>query len=354
MKSLFTFLLFPVLLFAQSDLDRIPVKGKIESYTISQISGDSLNPTFKTDKKVVFDKKGRTLTSYKKNSRSYSTAEQELNIYDGSTIKNYLCRCADLDKFVSGFVIRDNAELKNMRGYGTANEPTKFVKIIQTDKKGNHILVSHYSEMGYKVGETKSWFDKAGNAIKVEKYNIDGKLTETEVSMFNKTGNVTERIIKRDANPEEKNSWVYDADGKTVKESLRYSGGKLMWHMVNDVKDAGAYKELSVTNKVDNTTRIDKHMYYDMAGRELKLIRLNPDGTQQSRFESTYDKAGNLTSYAVYYKPDVLSTKYQYTYDAKGNWTTMTKHQLVNYQTKDKIEPKMEVSKYKQEIVYLK
>ena len=223
MKSLFTFLLIPISIFAQSDFDRLQLKGKIESYTISRISGDSLKPVISEAKKVIFDKEGRLLSSFEIEDWGYSSPEQEVNIYDGSTIRNYKCRCKDINEFAGKFVIRDNAELQKMRGYATAQAPSKFAQIIRTDKKGNHVSVSYYSEMGYKTGETKSWFDKAGNAIKVERYDIDGKLTQTEISTFNKTGNITERIIKRAENPEEKNSWVYDADGKTVKETLRYS-----------------------------------------------------------------------------------------------------------------------------------
>ncbi|MGV3461274.1 MAG: hypothetical protein ACO1N9_12555 [Flavobacterium sp.] len=354
MKIFLAFLLFPVLLFAQTDFDKIPLKGKIASYTISRISGDSLRPKSDIIEKVTYDKKGRLLRLYKKDARSYATEDQELNVYEGNTVTNFRCECKDVEAFAKTFVIRDNAELKTMPRYATDSPPSKFVKITQLDKKGDPVLVSHYSASGYKVGETKSWFDKSGNAIKVERYDVDGKLTQTEINTYNNSGKGIEKIVQRDREQPQRDVWSYSADGKYNATYAYYTGDVLKVNVEYTITDKGAYKEHGTIDKLRNAASADKHVYHDTAGREIKVIRLNPDGTQQSRFESTYDANGNLTSYAIYYKDDVLSTKYEYTYDGKGNWITMNIYQLVNVHGKDKIEARMDVSKYKREIVYLK
>ncbi len=57
-------LLLPLSLFAQDEFSKIPLKGKIKSYTINKLSGDSLNPAFVVVKKVTYYKKNRLLTSF--------------------------------------------------------------------------------------------------------------------------------------------------------------------------------------------------------------------------------------------------------------------------------------------------
>lgn len=353
MKFLIPFLLFPILLFAQNDFDRIPLKGKIKSYTIARMDGDSLNPKLFMEREVTYDDKGRLLTSFEKDTRSYSTAEQEMNEYEGNIIKNYRCHCDDLDKFVAAFTTRDNAELKTMPRYATNQPPTKFVKISHLDKKGNPVSVSYYSSMGYKTGETKSWFDKAGNVVKVEKYDIDGTLVHSVANTYNKQGRLIGEIIKSEDGRRSKYIRTYDEKGDRT-EIIGYENDALQSHNKYLKTGKDSYTQFSRVDVLNNKTYIERDVYYDSAGREVKVIRFNPDGSRQSRFESAYDKDGNFTSYSIYYKPDVLSTKYEYTYDAKGNWITMTKHQLVNYQVKGKTEPKMEITKYKREIVYFK
>lgn len=229
------------------------------------------------------------------------------------------------------------------------------MKITQLDKKGNPVLISHYSASGYKVGETKSWFDKAGNAVKIEAYDIDGKLTRTELNTYNNKGKGVEKIVKRVEEEVIRDVWTYTADGKNMATYAYYTADVLKGNVEYIITDKGAYKEHGAIDKLKNTTRTDKHVYHDTAGREVKVIRLNPDGSRQSRIESVYDTAGNLMAYSIYYKEDILNAKYEYTYDAKGNWITMTKHQLVNYRSSDgKTEPKMDVTRYKREIVYLR
>lgn len=116
MKKILLFLLLPVSIFAQTDFDRVPLKGKIESYTITRMYGDSLKPKSVTEKKVTYDKQGRLLTSYDSGGSGYSSSEQELNVYEGNKVTNYRCECKDVEAFAREFIIRDNAELKTMRG----------------------------------------------------------------------------------------------------------------------------------------------------------------------------------------------------------------------------------------------
>lgn len=343
-------LLLPLRLFAQDEFSKIPLKGKIKSYTINKLSGDSLNPTLVVVKKVTYDKKNRLLTSFAETGRG--SQSNEVNIFNGTTVTNYSCRCKDIDAFIKKFEIRDNAELKNMRGYGTGQEPTKFVKITQLDKRGNAAVISNYSETGYKTSEEKLWYDAADNETKKERYDFDGNLEETVLNTYNKARKQISQTINRPKEGEYKYAWSYDKQGNTT-EFLTYRNSTLDQHQKYSIADKGTYKEFNTTNVLKNVTYLQKQVYYDAKGNEIKVINFNTDGSMQSRHEFAYDKNGNLKTYSVYYKEDVLSTQYDYTVDAKGNAIEVKKKQLVTYHHPDgRKEPRYEASKYKREIDY--
>lgn len=193
-RLLLLFLFINTSAFAQDEFYKTPLKGKITAYTVSKLSGDSLNPTFTIVEKASYDKKGRMLTSLKSVRGSQST---EANIFNGSTVTNYKCRCSDIDSFIKKFAIRDNAELKKIQESGSGQEPTKFVKITQLDQDGNAAVVSDYSESGYKTSETKSRYDNSKNAVRIERYDIDGNLEETVLNAYNKSGKLASQTITR-------------------------------------------------------------------------------------------------------------------------------------------------------------
>lgn len=343
-------LLLPLSIFAQDEFYKVPLKGKIMSYSVNRLSGDSLNPTSTLVEKVTYDKKGRMLTSFISGYRG--NLSNEVNVFKDNTVTNYKCRCEDIDAFIKKFTIRDNAELRNMRGYGTSQEPTKFVKVSLLDKNGNASVVSNYSENGYKTSEVKSWYNNANKATKTERYDFDGNLEETVLNVYNKAGKQTNQTISKVNEGDYKYSWSYDKEGNS-SEFLAYRNGVQQQHQKYSNADKGSYKEFYSTNVLTNATSLQKHLYYDNAGREIKVINFNPDGSMQSLHESAYDKAGNLKSYSVYYKENILSTQHEYTVDAKGNAIEVKKTQLVTYHLPDgKKEPRYETSKYRREIEY--
>ena len=347
-KLLLLFLFINISTFAQDEFYKTPLKGKITAYTVSKLSGDSLNPTFTIVEKVSYDKNGRMLTSFKGSRRSQST---EANIFNGSTVTNYKCRCSDIDAFIKNFTIRDNAELKKMQGYGSGQEPTKFVKITQLDKGGNAAVVGDYSESGYKTSETKSWYDASKNAVRIERYDIDGNLEETVLNVYNKSGKLASQKITKAKEGEYKHAWLYDKGGNNI-EFLTYQDGVLKNHQKHSVSAKGSDKEFHSTDALTDATHLEKQVSYDTAGRETKVINFNADGSKSSQHEFVYDKSGNLKTYSIYYKENVLSTKYEYTADAKGNAIEVKKHQLVIYHVDGKKEPRYETSKYMRKIEY--
>lgn len=347
-KLLLLFLFINTGIFAQDDFYKVPLKGKIAGYTVSKLSGDSLNPTFTIIEEVSYDKNGRMLASTLSSRRSQST---EANVFNGSTVTNYKCRCSDIDAFIKNFVIRDNAELKNMQGYGTGQEPTKFVQITQLDKRGNAAVVSDYSGSGYKVSETKSSYDASKNAVRIERYDIDGNLEETVLNVYNKSGNLTSQTITKSKEGEHKHIWQYDKEGYNT-EFLTYRNGVLQSHEKYSIAPKGSDKEFHSTNVLTNATQLEKQVSYDTAGRETKVVKFNPDGSMQSQHEFAYDKSGNLKTYSIYYKDNVLSTKYEYTSDAKGNAIEVKKHQRIIHYIDGKEEPRYETLNYIRKIEY--
>jgi len=345
-------MLLPLSVFAQDEFSKIPLKGKIKSYTTYKLFGDSLNPSSVVVKKATYDKKDRLLTSFAETERG--SQSNEVNIFNGTTVTNYSCQCKDIDAFIKKFEIRDNAELKKMRGYGTGQEPTKFVKITQLDKRGNAAVVSNYFEMGYKTSEVRLWHDAANNEIKKERYDFDGNLEETVLNTYDKAGKQIGQTINRPKEGEYKYTWSYDKQGNNT-DFLTYHNGALQSHQKYNRTAKDGYTEFNTTNVLKNVTYIQKQVYYDAKGNEIKIINFNPDGSMQSRHEFAYDKNGNLKTYSVYYKEDVLSTQYDYTVDAKGNAIEMKKKQLVTHHLADgRKEQRYEASKYKREIEYMK
>jgi hypothetical protein len=352
-RTLFIFLLFPIALFGQHAFYKVPIKNKVTSYTVSSVSGDSLNPKLEVVEKVIYDNKGRLLTSYKKDSSFGASANQELNVYKGNQINNYRCDCEDINEFAKVFVIRDNAELKNIPRTYTSHAPTKFVAITINNSKENTSIVSNYSEAGYKVSEIRYAYNTAGNPIMVERLNIDGKLIEKQLNTYDKKERVVSQIVKCADEPEEKYTWIFE-DGQNYKESMQYRSGALVSHIKYSVVPEANQKIFWVHNMLADQSYIEKRVHFDGAGREIKVVNINSDQSVQSVHEYSYDERGALKTYRIYNKDNVLSTGYAYKNDTKCNAIGVKVTQLVNERVGNEAFQKYYTSEYIRDIKYAK
>jgi hypothetical protein len=116
MKSIAILLLiilrFQFELIAQNDVPNdIPLKGKILSYEIVRVFGDSLSGFL--IEKATYDKKGRILEIKKGGENKWGWTSVIKHIYEPGKEFIYKCECKDIEPFVKEFVIRDRNELKN-------------------------------------------------------------------------------------------------------------------------------------------------------------------------------------------------------------------------------------------------
>ncbi|PZR19854.1 MAG: hypothetical protein DI539_12605 [Flavobacterium psychrophilum] len=360
MKKLLFVILIPFFAFSQEDFDKIPMKGKISTYTINRISGDSLQPKYEPVEKVVFDKQGRIISSSKHRNlgrgrvRSISTSVvNKLNVYKDNSLTNYKCNCEDINSFVQKFVIRNKEELKNQPRGGTPNQPTKFVKITLFDKNNNPISVSDYSESGYKKSEVKSTFT-ANKVTRMERYNFDDVIDETWIITYTKSGKSEEVRNKNIYGGDDKYIYVYDTDNNLL-EIMGYTNGGLKEHTRFTIVYKDNYREFISHNILNDTKKTTKIIYYNNKKLETRHLVLNYNGEIQTRKDYTYDDNGVLESETVYYNDkDIPSVKLEYKLDKKGNWIELKKTELLYIQNKDTTIPQFDVTKYIRNIEYLK
>lgn len=352
MKLLICFLLFPILLFAQNDFEKYPLKGKIKLYTTTKFSGDTLKPKEEIIERIKYDSKGRLSSAFRSGGGSEVELSDELRVYKRNMVTAYHCLCNSVGEFSKSFSIQTSPEPNKTPRLAVNAKPQKFVAVTQLDGYGNAVLVSNYSEEGYKTSQVITAYNRANKPVTVEKYNSQGFITETLANTYDKAGLLVKQVMKRNLEPVYKYNWVYE-DG-TIKEVITYRDDVLYDHTIYTNAKKEGYTEFGTRDAVQDIATVKKHVYYDDAGREVKVINLNQYGIQQSRDEYKYDEKGNLKTYSIYDKDNVLNTKYEYVADDNGNALQIKKTQLVVEYSINPRKPKYTVTKYKRDIVYAK
>jgi len=128
--SLLLLFLFPLScgLFAQNEVPKdIPLTGKVLSYEIFKVYGDSLNAKESLLEKATYDKNGRILEIKNGGVNTWESSSIKKHIYTSGKEIIYECRCKDIEPFINEFVIHDRNELKNQPRYVTNQEPTNWV-----------------------------------------------------------------------------------------------------------------------------------------------------------------------------------------------------------------------------------
>ena len=341
-----------MLLSLRGEFDKIPLKGKIASYTIYKVPIYSLKRPDHSVKKVIFDKQGRIISSVEYDNYDFRSGKSEVNVYTANKVINYKCFCSDIQDFVEKFIIRDKNSFKNTPSYATANEPTKFVKISTFDKNKNIVNISSYSERGYKTDEVKSIFT-ADKLVHFEKLNFDDIIVYTEKITYNKSGSIIEKIETDKNRGEGKNVNSYDKVGNLL-ESKSYVNNKLTDDFTYIVKIKDNYKEYVTHDEIAGIDRITKKIFYNSNGLETQLLKYNYKGAISMNIDYTYSSQSILESESTYYTKDILSSKLQYKTDKQGNWIELKEFKPVIAIENNVKTPHLEVTKYIRKIEYSK
>lgn len=348
-----SFLLFPSGLFAQHTIPKdIPLQGRVLSYEIFEVYNDHLNPTESSVEKGMYDKNGRILKITKGNMEWSSNVKIEKRIYTPSKEVIYECNCKDIESFIKEFVIRNRNELKNKPELLTAKSPTHRVTMNTLDKKGNVIHSALYSQRGYKTQDI--WFEyTTANKVQTKTvYNMDSVRTLLEKNSYDRRGNLTEKIVKRGDTFVSKETLVYDKENNLI-EKRHIEQDELLIHLEYAVKSLGTTKEFIITDRLQDTSYLDKIITYDVQNREIEQQQFLYSGKKPSikRLEY-YDDVKNVKSISRYNEEGKLHNKAEYDYDSHNNWTTARITQLVTVQEKGTTRQEMRKTKYVQKITY--
>jgi len=339
--------------FAQYDFPRdIPLKGKVLSYEIVRVYGDSLNPKETLVERVINDKRGRVLqlTEGSMSDRGEPSSVKK-HVYTSGKEVIYECSCRDIESFLKEFLIHDRKELYNQPQYYTDQEPTHWVTINKLDKKGNVIHSAHYSRNGYRT--TDVWFEYTtnGNVRTETVYDMDSVMTSAEKYKHDARGNVIERTIKRNDTPEIKEIMVYDSSNNLL-EKRYFEQNMLTIHSEYAVKVSGNKKEFTTINRLRDTTFVEKIVTYDERNREIEQIVLGYWRKNPLRTRWEYYDNGDVKSIARYNEEGNLQTKTEYVYDSRHNWIVARVSGRVTVHEKETKRDELRVTKYIQKITY--
>lgn len=348
-KIIFLFLLVSALSYGQMvDFYPAPIGKGVQGHTIYEKQKNSPEKD-RVLEEVLLDAKGRLIS--KKFSRSYgSINEQEKTIYRNDSSLTFECECRDIEKFVSNFVIRDKAELKNKRGRGT-NPPDKFVTIKKYNKKGEEILSSRYSEDGYRLSETKTTFGKKGEILIEEFYNFDDILERSKNNAYDKKGRLIESIHYNKKIPElSKYKYTFDKTGQIMFTDY-YENDVLDFRKKQEEIKTETGLEIVFSSEREGNWKINERILKNKSGKEVKTeIYDNEKITWQTMSE--FDSNGNLKTRIEINPAGEQSSKFEYKYDEKNNWIEMYSESYVIMQNEKEQNKELRRTEYRREVNY--
>lgn len=332
-------------------LDLFPIKGKVKSLETINIIGEGEKEQKVPIEQFTYDNTNRLISKKKYEQRG--TANQEKNVYQKDLIITYECRCANIDDFIAVFAIRDKAELKNVRGMGTGNGPTKFVTYDYLDKKGNSMTRKRYSEKRYQTSETRTTYTTANKIANRKTYDFDDKLKWEEAFEYDKKGNQV-KTINNDLEYSQKTINIYKYDDNNYQyEFLNYENERLSSHYNYSKIRNGDKEEFYETNNLKNTKILRKENFYGPKDIILQTNEYNNsrDTGQKTIKKFTEDGVPISIEYVNFNGEGSLLTKrFEYVFDSNHNWIEMTLYEF-NSTQKDRPETK---KKYIRKIEYSK
>lgn len=347
------FFLLNTSLYAQwhENFDQIPIKGKIKSYLIYKVWGDSLNLRTRDIEEIAFDKNGQILTAKYYNMESDGLRKQVKNILKPDETISYECDCPNIDTFIKNFEFRDIAELKNKPKMGTSEAPTDWVTVKTLDKQGNVILLKTYSSSGYLIREVSSSFDLQKRLLTKEVFGFKHVFSYSERNTYDKNGNLVEKISKEGKFSKdyiEKYRW--DSE-KNLVEEMKLEDTVIISHFQYQTKKVGNKEEFIKQDKLSHSGYLKEVIFYNADNLEIKKIEYNEDSTVIKTIISEYYKNKKIRSQSFLDHKDRLFRKIEFTNDKNNNWTIWTRNIFYN-DSKDSKLSYTETTIYKLKIEY--
>ncbi|MGX7666681.1 hypothetical protein [Flavobacterium pedocola] len=348
------FLLFSFLLsnfiFGQNEyLNLVPIKGKVKSVETFKVIGENSTEGKILIEASVYDKTNRLIS--KKTNNQRGSTKLEKNIYKQDLTITYECRCADINDFITHFVIRDKAELKNSNGAGTGNAPNKFATYKYLDKSGNIVTSSRFSESGYKLSEIKNTFNKQNKITGVKMFDFDDTQTIDESYEYDKNGNLTKRVTKNLKHPITiTDLYKYD-ESNFQYESKSYNDTVLKTHYTYAKTKSLNKEDVFEYDMLKKEKSTNTETFFNTEKKVIQTNEYSIIGTSTRKKEKKYDENGFLISEGLFENNvNFITHQLEYVFDAKKKWIELTVTESYPNQ-KEKKESK---SRYIRKIEYLK
>lgn len=175
---------------------------------------------------------------------------------------------------------------------------------------------------------TTAKFDAHGRQISEQEWDATtGKPTSSDTYTYNAKGQKIEVATTIDAGMDPvRNRFTYNAQGQVSKEES-YLGKDLLERIIYTNDQAGRPIRLLHYNS-DGTFAIRVEKRYDAQGRCIAESEFGDERTTtpSSTITYTYDQQGHMTSMAMTSPAEDIheTVHYRYTFDSHGNWITRT------------------------------
>ncbi len=219
----------------------------------------------------------------------------------------------------------------------------KLVSVETYDKKGNRTERVTYAADGTVSGKIAFIYDKQGNETEAIWYNPAGTPQSRIISTYDDKGHKIEaRSYTANGALLRRAVFTYDARGNETAAHSYIPEGVLESSTVSTYDDNGNLEE-TAWYYADGKQQGQLVYKRDAKGTLLSSVAFEyaPDGTLQSRTDSTYDARGNPTE-VIWYGDNSKSQKKEnstYRYDIFGNWTQQTTTKWASTDSKSFFEP---------------
>ena len=219
----------------------------------------------------------------------------------------------------------------------------KLVSVETYDKRGNRTERAIYAPDGTVSSKIVFTYDEQGNETETTWYNTDGTPQSRIISTYVDKGHKTEaHSYTANGTLLRRTVFTYDARGNETATHNYTPEGVLESSMVSTYDDNGNLEE-TAWYYADGKQQGQLVYKRDAKGTLLSSVAFEyaPDGTLQSRTDSTYDARGNPTE-VIWYGDNSKSQKKEnstYRYDIFGNWTQQTTTKWASTDNKSFFEP---------------
>ncbi|QSB25388.1 hypothetical protein [Flavobacterium sp. CLA17] len=328
-----------------------PLMGKIKSYeTFQIIENDSKEKQILVEK-LTYDNNNRVLTK-STNELLYKTPRQEKNIYKKNLVITYECKCNDINEFINNFAIKDKSELKNKKssGYGSGQEPTKFVTYNYSDKKGNITLTEKFGESGYKTLTIKTLYNFANKVSNKKVFDFDDNQTDDYTYEYDKRGNLIKETSK-DIKYSVYYTHLYKYDNIDFQnEMMTYGNDELISHDTYIKVVSKNKEEIYKMDNLKNLKSLYKETFYNSKNIVIQTKEYSNYDTIIKSKEKKYTENGILSNINYVDHLSASNLKFEQVFDSKKNWIEL----IVYISFPNQKERKERRIKYIRNIEYIK